>query len=148
MTSDAIPGQGRVAALDYGEARIGVAICDGLRMIASPWTTLHRAAHDDEAGFFERLVEDEQLVGFVVGLPLHASGDDSRVSTQAREFAEWLRQATRRPVALHDERFSTNEARRKLQSAQGSGRKKKARLDQVAAQVILESWLESEGRSG
>ncbi len=136
------PDQGRLAGVDYGAARVGVALCDPLRIVCSPWSTLHRGNQNQEAAFFRDLVRDEAVVGWVVGLPVYPSGDESPISKEARRFAAWLGETTQLPVVLHDERFSTSEARGLLQHAGGSGKKKKQRVDQVAAQVILQSWIE------
>jgi len=140
--SQPIPA-GRVAGIDYGRRRIGVAVCDACRIIASP-LCLHETSGDHvaDAAFFARLVEQEDLVGFVVGLPLHADGSPSGMSAEVERFAAWLGRVTALPVAFQDERLTSHEAAGKLAGVGLSRGQKKSRSDAVAAQVILTSWLE------
>lgn len=96
-----------------------------------------------DAAYFLELATTERLVGWIVGLPIHCDGKESQKSTECRQFATWLSEQTRRPVTLFDERFTTSEARRLLSDSPVSGRKKRQRLDGVAAQLILTHYLES-----
>ncbi|MFN9367663.1 MAG: Holliday junction resolvase RuvX [Planctomycetia bacterium] len=141
--SQPIPA-GRVAGVDYGRRRIGIAVCDVARILASPLcvhlTTGDRTA---DATFFRRLAAAESLVGFVVGLPVHADGTDSAMSVEVERFAAWLSRTTDRPVAFHDERYSSREAAGLLAGVGLTRGRKKERADAVAAQVVLASWLES-----
>jgi len=140
--SQPIPA-GRVAGIDYGRRRIGVAVCDACRIIASP-LCLHETTgdHAADAAFFARLAEREELVGFVVGLPLHADGSASVMSAEVERFAAWLGRVTGLPVAFQDERFTSHEAAGKLAGVGLSRGQKKSRSDAVAAQVMLTTWLE------
>ena len=90
-----------------------------------------------------KLAEEEGVVGWVIGLPIHCDGKESQKSKEVREFAEWLTLGTDLPHALYDERFTTAEARRILGMAEISSHKKKQRLDQVAAHLILSHFLDS-----
>ena len=142
MTPAAFPA-GRLAGVDYGRRRIGVAVCDATRMLASPLCVRETAGdHEADAAFFRGLVADEELVGFVVGLPIHADGRASDMSREAERFGAWLERVTGLPVAFHDERYTSHEAAGLLAGAGLSRGGKKARADAVAAQVILASWLE------
>lgn len=136
---------GRVAAIDYGRKRMGIAICDAERIIASPWP-MRQPTGDEaaEAAFFRRLVDEESIVGFVVGLPVHADGSDSRMSVEVERFAVWLGATTSRPVCFQDERYTSIEAAGMLAGLGLSRGKKKARADSIAAQIILTSWMESQ----
>ena len=107
FTSVPIPA-GRVAAVDYGRKRMGIAICDAERIIASPWPMRQPTGDEKaEAAFFKRLVAEEAIVGFVVGLPVHADGSDSKMSVEAERFAVWLGETTSRPVSFQDERYTS-----------------------------------------
>jgi len=143
-----LPPAGRVGGVDYGRRRIGIAICDAEGILASPHcvrqTTGDREA---DAVFFRNLVAAEQLVGFVVGLPVHADGSDSRMSVEVEEFGAWLAGSTGLPVVFQDERYSSREAAGLLAGSGLSRGRKKERADAVAAQVVLTAWLESR-RSG
>lgn len=139
-----LPATGRVAAIDYGRKRIGIAICDAARIIASP-LPFHAPLPDEaaEAAFFRRLAATEEIVGFVVGLPVHADGSDSRMSVEVERFGTWLAASTGLPVAFHDERYTSVEAAGKLAGLGLSRGKKKERTDSIAAQILLSAWLEA-----
>jgi putative Holliday junction resolvase len=136
---------GRVAGVDYGRRRIGVAVCDARRILASPLcvrqTTGDRVA---DGAFFKKLAAAEELVGFVVGLPVHADGSPSAMSLEVERFAAWLGEVTGLPVALHDERYSSREAAGLLAGVGLTRGRKKERSDAVAAQVVLAAWLEAQ----
>ena len=144
--SEQIPA-GRVAGIDYGRRRIGVAVCDAARIIASPLCV--RETSGDQAAdatFFRQLLADEEVVGIVVGLPLHADGGASEMSAEAARFGAWLRRLTGLPVAFQDERFSSHEAAGRLAGVGLTRAGKKKRSDAVAAQVLLTAWLERQAQ--
>jgi putative holliday junction resolvase len=136
------PATGRLAGIDFGTVRIGIAISDASRVLASPLDNYNRRSLEADADYFRRLTEQEQIVGFVVGLPVHSSGRESQKSEEARRFGQWLRDVTGRPVKFHDERFTTVQANQLLEGAELTKKKRKKRLDKVAAQIILASFLE------
>jgi putative Holliday junction resolvase len=138
------PTTGRLAGIDYGSVRIGVAISDPGRTIASPHANYTRHDERRDAQFFQNLVSEDDVVGFVIGLPLHTSGQESNKSREARQFALWLADVTGRPTCFHDERFTTREATYLLGEAQLTKKKRKRRLDMVAAQLLLAAFLESD----
>lgn len=138
-----LPTEGRLAGIDYGTVRVGVAICDPSQSISSPYENYTRQDLRGDAAFFRELVEEETLVGFVVGLPIHLSGDESEKSIEARAFGEWLTKITERPVAFNDERYTSVDAEAHMMAANLTKKKRKARLDMLAAQMILRSYLES-----
>jgi len=146
--AQAIPS-GRVAGVDYGRKRIGVAICDSHRILSSP-LCVRQTTGDAKADavFFRKLVEDECIVGFVVGLPIHADGTDSRMSAEVERFGGWLTLETGLPVVFHDERYSSREATGLLAGSGLSRGRKKERTDAIAAQVVLSSWLDVQKYGG
>ena len=97
-----------------------------------------------DAAYFKKLAAIEELVGWVVGLPLHISGQPSEKSVEAIAFGNWLFDITGLSVNWIDERFTTAAAREILNASSLSGKKRKAKLDQIAAQVILKTYLESD----
>src|SRR5260221_14477875 len=105
--SDSLPRTGRLAGIDYGTVRIGIAITDPAQSLASPLEILTRRDKLQDERYFRRLAEQERLAGFVVGLPGHTSGGESQKSFEAPEVAQWLAEATKLPVVLFDERYST-----------------------------------------
>lgn len=141
--SDPFPLSGRVAAVDFGTVRIGIAVCDPDRILASPLEVYPAENWKENGEYFQSLAKDEGILGFVVGLPIHLDGGESQKSKECREFAKWLAQETGLPVRLFDERFTTADAKRRLGGSGFSRGKKKKRIDAIAALVLLESFLES-----
>ncbi len=142
-----MPSQGRLAGIDFGTVRIGLSLCDPSQTWVTPLATYARRGDRHDLHYFRQLVAQEQLVGWVIGLPIHCSGDESQKSAEARRFAAWLGQRTGLPVALFDERFTTAEARQLLNQTQLSPQKKRQRLDGLAAHLILTHFLDARSRS-
>jgi len=137
---------GRVAGIDFGTVRIGIAISDVDRRIASPLESYTRRSADQDARRFRRLVAEEGVVLFVVGLPVHWDGHESQKSRQARRFGVWLSETTNVPVVFFDERYTTVEAEQSLLGAELTAKRRKQRVDMVAAQILLTAYLESEDK--
>jgi putative holliday junction resolvase len=137
------PVPGRIAGIDYGTVRIGIAISDPNRTIASPLEIYTRRGLHHDAQRLQRLVAEEKVTLFVVGLPIHLSGQESPKSIEARSFGRWLAEITNVPVEFFDERFTSSEAEQLLLGAELSKKRRKKRIDMVAAQIILSTYLES-----
>ena len=134
---------GRVAAVDFGTVRIGIAITDRRRTLASPLETYTRVNRQADAARFVRLVKEEDVSLFVVGLPVHLDGHESAKSREATTFGRWLQETTGVPVEYFDERYTTTFATEQLAPAGFTKKRQKKRLDAVAAQVLLAAWLEA-----
>ena len=141
--SSEFPASGRVAAIDFGTVRIGIAICDPDRILASPLEVHPAATWQDDGEYFRELARLEKVGGFVVGLPIHCDGGESQKSLECRKFAKWLADETEIPVRLFDERFTTADAKQRMRTGGVSEKKGKNRIDAIAALVLLESFLES-----
>ncbi len=139
-----LPRAGRLAGIDFGTVRIGVSISDPGQTLASPFETYNRRNNELDAKYFCDFVQKEDIVGFVVGLPVHMSGDPSQKSKEAVAFGNWLIEVTGLPVGWVDERYTTSMAREILNQSRMSGKKKKAQLDKLAAQILLMTFLNSE----
>lgn len=137
------PMAGRLGGIDYGTVRIGVATCDPDRILVSPVEVYQVRNEKRDAEYFRDFAKQDRLVGFVVGLPIHCDGAESKKSKECRSFARWLADQTELPVRLFDERFSTAAAKERLAGGGLSRQKKKKQLDAIAAMVLLESFLES-----
>lgn len=136
----------RVLGVDYGERRIGLALSDPTRTIASPYGTLvRRPGKRPPWADLERLVQDQEVAEIVVGLPLALSGDETDWTAEVRDFAERLRERTGLPVSFIDERLSSVQAERAVRGMglKRSQREEKARVDAAAAAIILRSYLQS-----
>lgn len=141
--STVIPAEGRLAGIDFGTVRIGVAVTDPGRMIASPLDNYQRVNETADAQYFRDVVEEERIVGLIVGLPLHTDGNESQKSKEARAFGRWLSAQTDLPVDFFDERFTSTFAHEILSQGGMTNKKKKKRLDKLAAQIMLTAYLES-----
>lgn len=138
-----IPPAGRLLALDWGEVRIGVAVCDETQLIASPLATLtRRPGKRFPMRKFLDLVENEGPAGLVVGLPLTSEGDEGPAAEKAREMAALAGQRAGLPVDFVDERFSTARALGTVHDLQGTVRGRKADVDALAAAILLQQYLE------
>ncbi len=142
MAAAELPVSGRLAGVDYGTVRIGLAVSDPSQQWVTPATTYVRRNSTLDASFFNEFASHEQLVGWVIGLPIHCDGNESQKSGEARSFAAWLAGVSDLPFVFYDERFSTREARQLLQETGFSSAKKKKKLDQLAAHVILSHFLD------
>jgi len=137
------PSSGRIAGIDYGTVRIGIALTDAGRTIASPYENYTRSGSEADVRRFRRLVKEEDIRLFVVGLPVHLDGNESQKSSEARRFGSWLEESVGIPVVYYDERFTSVAAEAHLQAAQLTKKRRKARLDMLAAQIMLTAYLES-----
>jgi putative Holliday junction resolvase len=132
----------RILGLDVGDRRIGVAVSDELGLTAQPVFTLVRKNRRHDLGTLGRLVRKYGCAEAVVGNPLYMSGDISPQALKAQAVARDLEVETGVRVILWDERLSTSEAHRHL-DAVGRSIDRKAVVDQVAAVLILQSFLDS-----
>lgn len=145
-TEPILPPEGRLLGLDYGQVRLGVAVTTYEQNIASPLENYDRRDDEVDAKFLRRIVEDYQIVGIVVGLPVHMSGDEGGSARKARDFGAWVARQTERPVAFWDERFTSVIAEGHLLEAGLTKDQRKARRDKLAAMILLQSYLDADDR--
>ncbi len=138
--------RGRVAALDLGAARVGVAIDDELGMMAHPRGAIAAKPRPAMLDALKELAREEHVVRFVVGLPLDMRGTEGEAARRAREVAQQIADATGCDVELFDERLSTVEAQRALTASGLKREKARARIDEASAVTILQAWLDARGR--
>jgi putative Holliday junction resolvase len=136
----------RIAGIDFGSVRIGVALADTDVGIATPFANYRRRTEKLDADYFRTLADEEKIGRFVVGLPVHLDGRESQKSTEARAFGEWLQNATGVTVEFFDERFTTAEADELLGASRLTKKQRQSRRDQLAAQIMLTAYLESGAR--
>lgn len=142
MTAE-VPRNGRLAGIDYGTVRIGIAVTDPDQRMASPLENYRRGGREADARWFQRTLAEERIVGVVVGLPVHNDGRESQKSFEAREFGQWLAELSGLPVHYHDERYTSAHAEALLMEAGYTSKQRKLRLDKLAAQIMLTAYLES-----
>lgn len=128
-------------AFDYGEKYIGVAAGSRHSRRAEPVTTLRGSAKNPDWVRISRLIGEWRPHALVVGLPLNMDGSDNPMTRAARSFGQRLKERYNLPVHMVDERLSTLVARDVLNEAGVPMRRHKSRLDQVAAQTILQAFL-------
>jgi putative Holliday junction resolvase len=137
----------RVLALDLGKKRIGLALSDPLGITAQGLPTLERTNIRQDLAALARLAEEHHVGLILVGYPLHMSGREGRQVEYARDFASRLAERTGLEVRFWDERLTTVEAQRVLKSSGISIAKRARAVDQLAAQILLESYLDSEAHA-
>ena len=134
----------RILALDVGEKRIGVAISDPLGLTARGLVVLQRSSKEKDFAAIAALVQEHQAERVIVGYPLSLDGSAGPQAQRIAHYAEALAQALEVPVELWDERLSTVDAERVLRETGVSRRRRKQRVDAVAAAAILQSYLEAQ----
>ena len=133
----------RILGIDFGTRRVGAAVSDPGRSIAFPLEIYERRGVDADARHYRELVEENDVDRIVVGLPLHTSGREGDLAARARAFGDWLTAVTGRPVIYFDERYTTVEAEHRLLDAGLTRQKRKALRDKLAAQIMLQSYLDA-----
>lgn len=132
-----------ILAVDYGEKRIGLAVSDPLGIAAHGLATLTSGGAEADAAAIAQTVREQEAEEVVVGLPVNMDGTEGQQAQICREFAERLTDILAVPVRLVDERLSSARAERVLGEAGLSYRKRKGKVDRLAAQFILEQYLQS-----
>ncbi|HVT52617.1 MAG TPA: Holliday junction resolvase RuvX [Dongiaceae bacterium] len=139
----AVPRQHRLAALDLGEKTIGIAIGDPGHKVASPLTTIRRTKFTKDATELLRIVDERQIGGLVIGLPLNMDGTEGPRCQSVRQFAANLMRLRELSIAFWDERLSTMAVTRGMIEADMSRAKRAKVVDQSAAAFILQGALDS-----
>lgn len=137
----------RLAALDVGDKRIGVAVSDGLRLTAQPIGTVERRSLAADCAAIQKMLEEYDIEKVVAGLPLNPRGEEGEQADRVRHFCKRFVVETGREVVFQDERLTTAEGDRMLiQSGMRRNRRREVR-DRVAAALILQAWMDSQPSS-
>jgi putative Holliday junction resolvase len=135
---------GRIAGIDFGEARIGIAVSDELQNIAFPRETVRAAKKlADTVQRVCQALADDELATVVVGLPLRLDGTEGESARRAKLFGEALREALGMEVEYWDERMTTVAAERSLRDIGVRGAGRRAVVDQSAAALMLQGYLDA-----
>ena len=133
----------RILGIDYGARHVGLAVSDELRLIAQGLDTIH---YQGSVDFLIRKIGEavrrHEVTEVVIGLPFNMDGTKGEKAKEAESFAERLKEALRLPVALWDERLTTQSVERDLSRWKVGIQKKKLLLDRLSAQLILQSYLD------
>jgi putative Holliday junction resolvase len=141
--SDERPAHPRVLGLDVGSRRIGLAVSDPLGLTAQGLETLQRQNKRLDFEKLQQVIREYQVSEIVVGYPLRMSGEEGIQAEKMQLFAEELRQWFKLPVHLWDERLTSTQANRLLRETDMSIRRRGQVVDQMAAVLILQNWMES-----
>lgn len=134
---------GRILALDFGKRRIGLALSDPFGVTAQPLPTYTRVRVREDIAWLGQLAREREVGLFVFGDPKYMSGDLSKQSEAVREFAARLEQHTKLPIVFWDERLTSSQAHRVLDEYGLTREERKGKVDQLAATMILEGYLQS-----
>lgn len=132
----------RVLGVDFGQARIGLAISDELGMLAHPLETVPAAKLDAAAKRIAAVARERDVESVVMGLPRHMNGESGTAADAANAFADKLRPMLKCPLIMWDERLTTTAAHRALRDSGQKSRQTRGVVDQVAAQMILQGYLD------
>jgi len=134
----------RYLGLDYGTVRIGVAISDPDAIIAQPLCTIDAKSSKNAVIEISELCKTKAIEEIVIGLPLHMNGDEGESAAEAKKLGQFIHDATNLKVHYIDERLSTVSANKALTEGKIKGKKKKDKVDSVAAAIILQNYLDRE----
>jgi putative Holliday junction resolvase len=134
---------GRLLALDLGARRVGVAVCDEMRLTVRPLDVIERRSWKDLLRRVVDQIENLGAGGLVIGLPLNIDGSEGHAAKLARQVADKFRLSIKLPVYLQDERLTTEEAKSELR-ASGKALEINQRVDSEAAAIILKDFISRE----
>lgn len=139
----ALPAGGRLAGLDVGTRTIGLATCDAGWSFATALSTIRRTKFTPDLAILRQILEQERIVGLVVGLPLSMDGSDSPRTQSVRQFVKSIELPLARPILTWDERWSTQAVERALIAADLSRAKRHEMIDKLAAAYILQGAIDA-----
>ncbi len=137
--------EGRVLGLDWGRARIGIAISDGDRTVALGRETYERKDVEDDINYIRNLALKEEINLIVLGMPYHMDGNEGESAAGVREFRQALEENLDIPIETIDERLTSSEAERVMLESDLSREERKSHRDKLAATLILQRFLDREG---
>lgn len=136
---------GRILGLDHGDVRIGIALSDPTAFLASPLGVIKNSR--TAAAEVASLAKEHQVEKIVVGLPRNMNGSFGPAAEKVRAFMQQLKEKTEIPIVEWDERLSTVSAHKALREAGLNGKRRKSVVDQAAAQIILQNWLDAQAEA-
>ena len=134
---------GRVLGIDFGVKRVGAAVSDPGRSIATPLEVYERRDPVQDARHYKKLVEEDEIDRIVIGLPVHTTGREGESAARARAWGSWLAEVTGLPVVYYDERYTTVLAEDVLIEVGFSRQKRKGMRDMLAARILLQNYLDA-----
>ena len=133
---------GRILGLDFGTKRVGAAVSDPRRSIATPLEVYERRDPVQDARHYQALVAENEVERIVIGLPVHLTGREGTSATLARNWGSWLSNVTGQTVVYYDERYTTVDAEDSMIAAGLKRSKRKGLRDMLAARLLLQNYLD------
>ena len=132
----------KIIGLDYGKKRIGVAISSEDNQYSFPYETIDNISKQAVENSLRKIIQDEEVVKLVIGMPLNQHGDKGEAGEMVEKFGQRLGQALGIKIVFEDERFSSVQASKQLQDSGLNAKKSRKYIDQQSAQLILQTYLE------
>jgi putative Holliday junction resolvase len=133
----------RILGIDYGDSKIGLAVSDPLQLTAQVLDNYRIQGEDKDKNYFKKIVSEYEIEEIVLGLPLRMDGTSGPRVEKTKSFAQWLKKFLKVPIIYWDERLTTRQAIGILNRQKIKRKSKKVLEDQIAAVIILSSYLES-----
>ena len=134
---------GRTLALDFGDKRIGVALSDPTGLLGSPLTTITRSNLRKDLETIVGMAAKHEVESIVVGLPVSLNGTIGPQGQKTLDFCDVLKETSPVPIHMCNEQYTSAEAERRIRESGGEPSKDRARVDAVAAAIILQEWLDA-----
>lgn len=132
----------KAMGIDFGLAKIGIALSDDTKFLASPFITYKRKTEQEDLIYFVNLIKDKKVDEIVCGLPYNMQGEEQEIAQKTREFMQKLQELTNLKIEFVDERLSSSMAEEMLRETERDWKKRKEKLDAVAASIILQDYLD------
>ena len=134
--------EGNIIGFDFGQKRIGVAIGNNISKSAQALITIESTSSNQKFEVIQKIMDEWQPVSIVVGVPFNVDGSEHKVTNLCKKFAKQLEQKYALPIYLIDERYTSIEASYEIQDKKIDLKKRKLLIDQIAAKIILQSYLD------
>ena len=132
----------KAMGIDFGLARIGIALSDDTKFLASPYVTYKRKTEQEDLTYFVSLINEKKVDEIVCGLPYNMQGEEQEIAQKTRDFMQKLQDLTNLKIEFVDERLSSAMAEEMLRETEKDWKKRKEKLDMVAASIILQDYLD------
>jgi putative holliday junction resolvase len=137
----------RILALDYSKNRVGLAICDQLRITVTPYKTIKNRSMPETLAELETIISQERVNLVVIGIPYHFDGSASKQTNLVKAFIESAKEFLKTKIDTFDERYSSSEAKEIMLKGNYSLQKDKDKIDQIAAAIILQNYINNFNRN-
>lgn len=132
----------KAMGIDFGMARIGIALSDDTKFLASPFLVYKRKGQEQDIEYFVNLIKEKNVDEIVCGLPMNMQGEEQKIAALTREFMQELSKHISINITFEDERLSSVMAEEMLKQTEKDWKKRKEKLDSVAASIILQDYLD------